>query len=191
MCHRLQAAAALAAFVAMASGAHAAAPADVPVPARLQAQLFAKILGFDRNLDSRAGRTVVIGVLHQRGYRPSLDAGDEIQAAIAALPAGELTLRVVMLDADAADLDALLDAQSLAVLYVTPLRALEVETVAAAARRRSIRTLTGVPAYVRRGLSIGLGLRDGRPEILVNLEAARAEGANYSSQLLTLVRVVR
>ena len=181
-----------AAFIVLlaTTGAGALEAPEVLLPAALQASLFARILGFDRALDVPASRVVVIGILRQRQYRPSVDAADELLAAVAALPEGDLVLRPILVEPGPEKLETLLDRQPLAALYVTPLRALEVETVAALARERRIRTLTGVPAYLERGLSTGLGLVDGRPEILVNLDAARAEGADYSSQLLALARVV-
>jgi hypothetical protein len=51
-------------------------------------------------------------------------------------------------------------------------------------------TLTGVAEYVRAGIAVGIGVRDDRPEILVNLAAARAAGADFSAQLLLLARVI-
>ena len=40
------------------------------------------------------------------------------------------------------------------------------------------------------GLAVGVGLRGKKPEILINLEAARAEGADFNAQLLRLARIV-
>ena len=47
-----------------------------------------------------------------------------------------------------------------------------------------------MPEYVEEGIAVGIGLRNMRPLILINLEAARAEGAAFSSQLLSLARIV-
>jgi hypothetical protein len=182
------------ASVAGLVGARPAIGQEVPVPAELQARLFAKVLSFDRNLPARAGADVVVGVLVQRQYRASLDEANEIVAAVEALrpaPASQIRLHAVLVEADQGELDARLDALGVEVLYVTPLRALGIDTVLRVTRPRAIRTLTGVPSYVGAGIAVGIGVKDDRPEILVNLAAARLEGADYSSQLLNLARLVR
>jgi hypothetical protein len=58
-------------------------------------------------------------------------------------------------------------------------------------RRTGVRTVTGVPHYVEDGLGIGIDLRGGRPEIMVNLVASRAEGGDLDAQLLKLARIVQ
>jgi hypothetical protein len=44
---------------------------------------------------------------------------------------------------------------------------------------------------VDEGIAIGLDLKAERPEIVVNLEGARAEGADFTAQLLKLARLVQ
>lgn len=174
--------------------ASAASSQEVPVPGKLQAQLWVRVLSFDRALSAGAGKTLVLGILVQRHHRASLDAATEIFAAIEALgPAtgSETKLRPVLVDLDHEGLGARLDQLDVAVLYVTPLRAMTVADVVRETRARGVRTITGVPQYVRDGLAIGLAVRDDRPEVLINLEAARAEGADLSSQLLNVARLVR
>jgi hypothetical protein len=89
-----------------------------------------------------------------------------------------------------ADLSAALKLHRVRVLYVSPLRAYSVGTIYAATRTERITTLTGVPQYVEDGLAIGLDMKRERPEIVVNLAASRAEGADLTAQLLKLARVV-
>lgn len=162
------------------------------MPPQLQAELFVRILSFDRSLQASAGRDVVVGVAVQRGYRASLEMATAFVAAVEALgepSASEPRLHAVLVEMDGGELGPKLDRLGVEVLYLSPLRAVSIEEVAAAARSRGIRTLTGVPTYVRLGISIGLSVRESQPEILVNLPAARAEGADLSSQLLGLAKV--
>jgi hypothetical protein len=76
------------------------------------------------------------------------------------------------------------------VLYVSPLRAVHLEDVALVSRAAQITTVTGVPRYVETGLAIGVDLKGERPQIVVNLAASRAEGADLTAHLLKLARVV-
>ena len=57
-------------------------------------------------------------------------------------------------------------------------------------RREKIITLTGVPEYVNMGLAVGIDIRENRPQIVINMSAAKAEGADFSSQLLKLSKIV-
>jgi hypothetical protein len=176
------------------TGAVTATTDAVVVPADVQAALFAKIATLDRALPALAKKEIVIGVLYQRRFRVSLEFKDDIVHALAALPGhkiADMAFRVTAIDWDGTeDIGALLDRGPIQILYVTPLRAASIEQIAAAAKSRGVRTWTGVPDYVERGLALGIGLRGERPQILINLSQARAEGCDLSSQLLNLARVI-
>jgi hypothetical protein len=47
-----------------------------------------------------------------------------------------------------------------------------------------------VPRYVETGLAIGVDMKGERPEIVINLAASRAEGADLTAHLLKLARLV-
>lgn len=171
----------------MATAEEMAVPVDTQVP------LFLKILTFDRNLPSRAGDDVTIAIVYQRGFRDSLLVREAFVAAIASHPltVGHLPVRCVDVDLDEApDLAAALRRVSADVVYVAPLRAVPVASIAKATRALRILSITGVPDYVRGGLAVGIDQRRGRSRILVNREAERAEGVALSSQLLKLATLV-
>jgi hypothetical protein len=173
--------------------APAARSQEMPVPAPMQASLFAKILTFDRNLKARAGKELKIGVLYQKKVRPSLQVKEEFLRAMCAPDQRieGLPVRCVAIEwTGATDLEAAVAREGVRVLYVAPLRAAAIEEIVAVSRARKITTLTGVPEYVEKGIALGLALRAERPLILVHLAAARAEGADLNSQLLKLARVL-
>jgi hypothetical protein len=89
------------------------------------------------------------------------------------------------------NLAAALARLQVAVLYVSPLRAADLRTVTGACRGAGVITVTGVTDYVETGLAIGIGAKGERPEIVVNLAASRAEGADLNAQLLKLARIVK
>lgn len=180
---------------AVLTGVVAATDDGVVVPADVQAALFAKIATFDRALPALAKREIAIGVLYQRRVRASLEFQEDFVRALAAIPGqriANMPFRTIAIDWDGTeDIGALLDREPIQILYVTPLRAVSIEQIAAAAKSRGVRTWTAVPDYVERGLALGIGLRGDRPLILVNLPQARAEGCDLSSQLLKLARVIQ
>jgi hypothetical protein len=161
------------------------------VPVALQLPLFLKVLSFDRNLSARAGDTLVVGVAYQSGYRASGVVKDAIVRAGAGLrpAAGDLPFRIVAIDLDRESLATALSRLGVAILYVAPVRGVDMKAVAATTRAARVTTLTGVSHYVEQGLSVGLRLRGDRPQILVNLDASRLEGAEFGAEFLKLVQV--
>jgi hypothetical protein len=184
-------------FIALALSLWCGRPAaaqDMAVSVEVQVPLLVKILGFDRNLTGRPDNEIVLGVLYQGKYRTSANVATEVREALKRSPpfvVGGRKLRTVAIDLDATpDLDATLARLKASVLYVTPLRAADVRALAAATRASHVTTVTGVPEYVEMGLAVGIGIAGQRPEIVVNLAASRAEGADYDAQLLKLARIV-
>jgi uncharacterized protein DUF4154 len=159
---------------------------DVPVPPGVQVPLLLKILTFDRNL-ADAPEPLVVGVVFQRRNRASAAVGDEVRLLLAA---SARPIRVVVIDLDEThDLRGTLLRESVRVVYVGPLQAVSVSTVAEATRGEGVVSVTGVPRYVEQGLAVGIDLSDSRPRIVINLAASRAEGADFSAELLKLARL--
>jgi len=159
---------------------------SMPVPADVQAALFRNIWKLDRNFDSTTG--IKLAIVYQQSYFDSVTAKDEFLAAIGRQG---LHITVVLVEAGTQQLLSNgLRGADVDVVYITPLRALDVSEIGRISRFRRIRTITGVPEYVEAGLAVGIGLRRDRPLIIVNLEQARAEGSAFSSQLLALARIV-
>jgi hypothetical protein len=166
---------------------------QMDVPARLQIPLLYKILSFDRNFTARAGDQVVIAIIYQSGFRASVVAREQIEDALGhtASPFGTRSLRWVAIEAGSGStLEQALREHEADVIYVTPLRGVDLDVIADAARRSRLMTFTGIPPYVERGLSVGVGIEQERPMIIINLAAARAEGADYTAQLLRVSRVI-
>jgi hypothetical protein len=167
---------------------------EIAVPVEVQIPLLVKILGFDRKLAARSDNELVLGILFQGKYRTSANVADEVKDAVRRLPAGAMggrRIRAVAIDLDdATGLDAALSQHRIAVLYVSPLRAADIRALTAICRASQVTSVTGVPAYVETGISIGIGIKGERPEIVINLAASRAEGADLNAQLLKLARIV-
>jgi hypothetical protein len=166
----------------------------MPVPVDVQVPILFKVLAFDRSIADSHDRILVVGVFYQSGYRLSSTVKELVTDALSRIGSGGLTnrpVRVIAIDADLKDnLENTLTRLEVKVLYVTPLRAFDLQSLVAATRRTRILTLTGVPDYVEAGLSIGLDLRQDRPRIVVNLYAARAEGADLTAPLLGIATVL-
>jgi hypothetical protein len=165
----------------------------MPVPPDVQVLLVPKVLEFERGLSGRPGDELVIGVAYQPGFRESLVAMESLLAAARAQPeatAHGRRLRWLPVPiTTGADLIRALPKLDVDVLYFAPMRAVPLDRLATAAGDRRLISVTGVPAYVHEGVIVGFGERGGRPRIMVNLEAARSAGVNFSAQLLQLADI--
>jgi YfiR/HmsC-like len=155
--------------------------ADTPVTVQLQ--LFHKIWRLDRKLANR--HNVVVAVLYQVTYSVSTDA----RAAVAAW-SGTSQVHCVYVALDQGDVEAALQTVVADVFYVTPMRGADIAQIVRIARARQIHTMAGLTEYLPIGLSVGIGVRNDRPKIMINLRAAKAEGAAYQAQLLQLSDIV-
>jgi len=166
-----------------------AAPAEIQVP------LLFKILTFDRRLATRPpGDVMVIAVVFQTGYRASLVARNQIVDALKAMEDSTISghpVRWVAVEwIDEEQVRLALIRERTDVVYVTPLRGVELHPLVRTARAAGMTTFTGVPLYVEQGVALSIGIVRERPQIIVNLAAARAEGSDFTSQLLRLCKVI-
>lgn len=186
-----------AALLAWAGAVH---PQETTVPVEAQMSVLLKALQFDRSLGSRAGEEIVLGVAYQSRFRESVRTRDAVLRSMAGPPVPEvlgIPVHCVALDLSKLDLtaetilDSLTIGERLDLLYVAPLRAFDLSRLIRMTRARGITSMTGVPEYCRAGVSLAVDLRHERPEIMVNLPAARSEGADFSARLLRLARIIR
>lgn len=180
-------------LVGLSGGAAGLAGQTMDVPVETQVPLFLKLLGFDRNLHPQVGGELTVGIVYQGGNRESLVAKELALTLMrdSSIKVDGRSLHIVLIDLDQREIGEALTAHAIAVIYVAPLRAVDVRTIARASRAALVRSFTGVTRYVDQGLAIGVGLRGDLPQIIINLPAARLEGADYPAQLLKLARVVQ
>jgi hypothetical protein len=76
------------------------------------------------------------------------------------------------------------------ILYVTSDGSRAIEGISTITRAKKILTLTGSVDYVSQGISVGLGVKEKKPQIVINLPSARAEGSDFSANLLKVCKVI-
>jgi hypothetical protein len=178
-------------LVAMVAAPRAVLAQEMEVPVAVQVPLFLKVISFDRQLRARGPTDFVVAVAYQSGNRASTGARDDVarwvkteRPTVLGLP-----VRVVAIDIDHESLVDCLKADQASLLYIAPLRAVDVGTLAGAAVAAGITTVTGVPDYVALGVAVGVRLQRDRPRILINLQGARLQGADFAAELLKLADV--
>jgi hypothetical protein len=160
-----------------------------------QAVFLLRVLAYDRNLRSRAGDTVNIAVVFRDGNDMSVGAKNDLLSGLDKLGdvrVSDLPFRATPVPfTSPGDLDNVIGSTRAAAVYVCPGLEGSVGPITDVTRRRSALTFSGVESMVRASLSVGLVARSGKPAILVNLAASKAEGADLDPALLRLAEVLR
>jgi hypothetical protein len=168
---------------------------EMPLPIENQVPLFIKILNYDRQFKTRISNSVVIGILYQNKFRASSIAKDEFikylflnsENSIDGKPFSCIPIEYNNLE----NLEKLAGEKNLNILYVTPMRSTDIIKVSRICRENKIISISGVPEYIREGLSVGLDMKSDNPKILINLDAAKSEGADFKSQLLKISEIIK
>ncbi len=160
----------------------------------LRATILLRALAFDRKLKARAGDNLVVALVYLASDRASSADRADMRAALGAMGAQKLDgLPLSIVDHRYTTPEALAAAITggYDVLYVTPGMDAHLQAIKEASRRAQVPTITNVRDYVEAGLSLAVDLVDGRPKLIVNLTASKAEGMDISSQVLQLAEVIR
>lgn len=162
-------------------------------------QLLKKILTFERSWKTRAGQELVIGILYQKASSisswimedwlnlPTLMSENDLQ--LERIP---IVFQKIELDS-ISSLEATLVENRIQILYIPPLETQNnpktLNKITRLCEKLKIGTFTAVPEYLDSGVAISFQLKEEKPQILINLEASRAQGFDFSSQLLRLAKI--
>jgi hypothetical protein len=162
------------------------------VPVRLQASLLAKLAGYDRNMQTRAGDRVRVAILIKSSDPDSARVGEEMSHAlgqipdIAGLPHDEVSLVYTTAEA----LPQTCAAQRIAILYVTPGFDGDALKISQALRGADVLTVSAMARYVQKGIVVGFDALGGQPRMLVHLPQAKAQHVDFQATVLKLMKVV-
>ena len=161
----------------------------------LQVPLILKVLIYDRNFVERDQSAVNIAVVFAPSDPVSLQARDEVLRALERVSDKSVRGRPIRFSAiestSLADIEQAVLARKISVLYITPGNSANLEQLLRLSERNQVITVTGVAEYVSRGAAVGIGLRQDKPEILINLASARSAGGEFDASLLRIARVIR
>ncbi|MGZ4808433.1 MAG: YfiR family protein [Thermoanaerobaculia bacterium] len=157
-----------------------------PIPARVQMLLFSKIWMFDRSVAENDH--IVMAVLYQSTFRTSAEAKDQVIEAVRAEGLKILCVPVAL--DEVGHISNALQNVKADVFYVTEMRGINILEVIRVSHARQIKTITVVAGYLEAGVAIGLRVRNDKPIIVVNREAAKAEGSDLTAQLLKVATII-
>jgi hypothetical protein len=166
---------------------------EMEVPLNTQISLLTRILDFDRRLPSRTGEEVVVGIVYQSRYRASYTAYRGAVRALETQPrsGGATRVRAVAIElVETSDLASTLRRAGVDVVYIAPLRGVDRGRVTRIVLDAGALSFSGAPELRDEGVAVYFGMRGGRPRLRIDLNTARAAGADFSSELLRLADVV-
>lgn len=165
-------------------------------PASVQVPIILKVLTYDRQFEVRTKGLVSIGIIHDPTDPGSARAMNDISDTL--YGARDKTVKRIPIKyfqieyTGRSNLDRFSEERAISVYYLTPgLSAQAIAQILEVSKARSITSITGVPAFVEAGVSVGIGERRSRPQILINLPASRSEGCEFDASLLRIATVIK
>jgi hypothetical protein len=101
-----------------------------------------------------------------------------------------MAINYYYMDIDEVNIQDEISKHNINLIFVCPLRGISLETITSLCREKKILSFADVSSYVENKLSVGIEMKGEKPQIIINLKNSKAEGADFSSQLLKLSRVI-
>lgn len=164
---------------------------SMPVPTAAQAELIAKLAGFDRNFAARAGSKVVIILAAMPGNADSMSAALEMKAAFARLPTvGNLPHEeLVVTQSSPSALAEVVRSKRAAIVYFGPGFDKQIPAIRDALSSLDVLSVGAIPGYVPAGIVLGFDLVSGRPKLLIQVVQARKQKVVFPASVLSLMKV--
>ncbi|MGE0400268.1 MAG: YfiR family protein [Kofleriaceae bacterium] len=159
-----------------------------------QALIALRVLAYDKQLAERSPGTNVTIALVSSATPEGRAIRECFAAGFAMMPkakVGGRAIRVVSIDAgNEKAVTAALVAKTPSVVFVLDDLGDKLAPLKTAARARRVLTISLRERDVANGLSVGIVAARERDQIVINLEASRAEGVRFGAGLLQLARLV-
>ncbi|MGE5479617.1 MAG: YfiR family protein [Chloroflexota bacterium] len=166
---------------------------DIEAPISMQIPIMLKILSFERNVKAKAGPSINIILVYQKDYRESLNAMKDVvqlESLIESYSLEGKKLNIKYLSINTAQ-DLMFESRTANIIIVAPLRAIDMYAISSVCESKGILSVSTVVSYVERGFfSVGVDIKGDKLQPVINLNKVKREGAEFSSRLLNLSKVV-
>ena len=173
----------------------AARAAEPGVPFDAQVKLLCAALSYEQTIQADTKAPLTIGILYFPGVPQSQDRAEQFSRAFSAFKDKTISGRplntVVMAFAGVDALSKQLSGHTIHVLYIADGTKEVCRDVTRITQAAHVLSLTSDVALVSDcGVTMAVGLENNKPRIYLNLPAALAEGADFSSKLLRVVTII-
>ncbi len=168
---------------------------NVNVPLKLQVPIFVKIFQFDRSLANKNKSNITIAVIYLSTNRVSQNYKDEFIELLNSNSIKQISGKSISITAiDAVttnNIENELLNKKVDILAIVPMRAYELNKLSEICKKLKITTYTIAPEYLKKyNFSVTIDNLGEKPQININLLSAKSEGADFSSQLLKISKIV-
>ncbi len=140
---------------------------------KIQAAIFLKLLAFSKDLDSAGDISVhVIG---------SPEFADEMKKSVGR----EIGKSKIVSVEETSELPS----RKPSVLYIGD--PAKLEEIIAYTRSSKVLSITGLPDLVTKGVTLGIGVADGKPKILLNVSASEKEGVVWNPAIMKISTLIK
>ncbi len=164
---------------------------DQLVPIQLEAQLFAKVLTYDKNYPDRAGSMARVLLVMKQDHADSVRVAFQMQSALRPIPpiGGIAHEEILVPFGNAAALAELVRTSGAAAVFFGPGFGDDIDAIRTALDGINILTAGSVPDYVPHGIVLGFDIVSGSPKLLVHLTQAKRQHVALRAELLRLARI--
>jgi hypothetical protein len=176
-------------------GGHHSFSQEVKVPQEAQIPFLLKILTYDRAFKEKAQDALNIGLLYNPDDNASIEHKDRVVEAFQRYrdkKVSGLSLEILPFDyITFHDLLELLPGKRIHVLIITTGNTEMLREIINLTREGRILSFSTSPELVEKGVSVGIDLVEEKMKIVIDYEATKTEGSDFSAQLLKICRIVR
>lgn len=163
---------------------------EVAVPLSLQVDLLGKVLWYERTLQRSQQAELSIAILTRPKHLASEASAEQLEAQLTRVKAlGGKPVRVRRVPYRSAE-QTQRTTEGAYLLYLTPGLEAAVADIAAAIAGQNVLTICSFGGGVPLGAVMGFELTSSKPQIVINLDRARAQKLDFSAQFLRIAKVV-
>ena len=166
----------------------------VKVPVDVQLKVIPKIISLNKTFSiENKDNPLKIAVLYSSQQRNSKQVFEDIEKN---LKERGILVKGVLAEVSSFDISVnanigeYLRENRINVLYITPLRGLDVSKITGVCKTENVLTISGVVEYIVSNVSVVLDIEDNKLQILINQKSAKSEGADFSSRLLRIAKII-
>lgn len=167
---------------------------DLEVPINVQVPIFNKIFHYERNLNKRSQKYVNVGIIYQNHIRKSLHCRNECKMQFTGVNGyiGDKKIKIVDINiTDPSEINIYHSHVGLDIIIVCPLKQIDINEIVSICKNKDIITFALSPDYFYKYPFTATIVKEiNKSRITINLKSAQEEGANFSSKLLKLSKVV-